>query len=112
MSEARVRFVDGSANLLSELQINSVDQPGLLQGVTSALFDLRVQLVRFETQVRGSDVRAQLFLVEFDGAPIRPRRRSEIQSAVLDAVERVTLSRSTPAARLGLARVAECGSAK
>lgn len=75
---------------MSRLEIEAVDRPELVPALTEALFDLRIQIVRFQTRVVGMRVCAELFVVEFDGAAIRPSRRAEVQSAVLDIVERCT----------------------
>jgi UTP:GlnB (protein PII) uridylyltransferase len=92
MANARVRFVESGRSILSRLEIEAVDRPELVSSLTEALFNLRIQIVRFETRVAGASVRAELFVVEFDGAAIGVGRRAEIQLIVLEVVERCATS--------------------
>jgi hypothetical protein len=88
MTFTRVSFIEEPQQILSRLDVESSNQRDLLAAITKALFDLRVQMVHFETQVRGRCIVARLSLVEFDGAPIRAlARRAEIQSRILSVIE-------------------------
>lgn len=58
----------------------------LLPRLSRLLFDLRVQVVRVEAKLKGSRRTERLWLVEFDGGPIRPARRSDIQGEVLEVL--------------------------
>ena len=96
MFNTRVRFVETESRILSRLDVSALAQPRLLRALTDALFNLRVQLVRYETRVSGERVRAQLYIVEFDGAPISPRRRSAVQAAVMHAIEEARAEAHAP----------------
>jgi UTP:GlnB (protein PII) uridylyltransferase len=92
--ETRVRFVGEQQGVLSLLEIETEGRGGLLRELSRVLFDLRVQLVRVESQATDEGRRHErLWLVEFDGAPIGRARRLEIQIEVLRAVE---LGRGAP----------------
>jgi UTP:GlnB (protein PII) uridylyltransferase len=92
--ETRVRFVGERHGVLSLLEIETEAHGGLLAVLSRVLFDLRVQLVRVESELALSGRRRErLWVVEFDGAPIGVRRRLQIQSEVLGAVE---LGRGSP----------------
>ena len=93
MSHTRVRFVEAGSGILSLLEVDSDHGRGLFGRITAALFLLRVQLVRAESKVLGGRRLERLWVVEFDGAPIRPHRRLEIQTEVLSAVESESATR-------------------
>ncbi len=63
------------------------------------MFDLRIQIVRLRSKLEPPRRIEQLWIVEFDGAPIRPERRLEIQDRVLEAVD----STARPSLRLSAA---------
>ena len=89
MSSKRVRLIDGPDGILAVLEIKAYKQASLFRTITDLLFELRVQIVRFESSVRGKLIAARLFVVEFDGARIEAARRLQIQTAVLGALEHV-----------------------
>ena len=89
MSSKRVRLIDGPDGILAVLEIKACNQPSLLRTITDLLFALRVQIVRFESSVRGKLVAARLFVVEFDGGRIDAARRLQIQTAILGELDRV-----------------------
>ena len=89
MVNKRVRLIDGADGILAVLEIQTSNQASLLRTITELLFSLRVQIVRFESSVRGKQVATRLFVVEFDGGRIDPARRLQIQTEVLGALDRV-----------------------
>ena len=98
MTAARVRFVDQTSCLLSQLDVEAPHSRGLLAALTRALFDLRIQVVRCETKIWDKSLSASLWLVEFDAAPITSKRRAEVQAAILNTVD-ASLVVSRPAVR-------------
>jgi UTP:GlnB (protein PII) uridylyltransferase len=91
MNETTVRFVQGGSGVLSLLEIDTGQGPGALGRLAEALFDLRVQIVRAESRLVEGRTVERLWVVEFDGAPIRPHRRLDIQVSVLRAIESAAL---------------------
>jgi hypothetical protein len=87
MAQSSVRFVEGVGRILSELEIETVDRAELASVLTETLFNLRIQIVRFEVRQRARRLQARLAIVEFDGAHITPSRRAEVQAAVLSVIE-------------------------
>jgi len=62
MTHSRVRFLEGPGKVLSYLEVHSVRRPDLVPLLVETLLNMRVQLVRFATQVLGDEVRAQLVI--------------------------------------------------
>jgi hypothetical protein len=77
---------DGTAILLVEAR----DRPGLLATITSTVSDEGARIVDSEIVTVEGRARDRFRLVEADGSPIAPARRSLLAKAVLDAVERST----------------------
>ena len=100
MGATRIRFLDGQRGTLSILELDAEYQPELVPSVSEALFNLRVQVVRCEMRAQGSRIRGRFTIVEFDGAQIAARRRLEIQTAVLAAIDKTWL-RWRPLAKAG-----------
>lgn len=86
-ADATVRFLDDGSGSLATLEVETDDRSGLLLVLSRALFNQRVQIVRSEVKTLGERVLDRFAIVEFDGAPISPGRRLEIQVAVLSAIE-------------------------
>lgn len=97
MTETRVRFVSETRGVLSLVEVETDARPALFGVLTRLLFDLRIQIVRAESQKLGRRRRKdQLWVVELDGAPIGHARRLEIQVDVLRAVEQAARPPATP----------------
>lgn len=92
-----VRFLDDRDGGLLTLEVETTDRSGLLLALSTALFQQRVQIVRSEVRTVGDRVLDRFAVVEFDGAPISPSRRLQLQVAVLNAVE--PARRSAPSNR-------------
>jgi [protein-PII] uridylyltransferase len=86
-SETVVRFLESEDGVLSTLEVETDDRSGLLLALAHALFDQRVQIVESEVKTVGARVCDRFQIVEFDGRPIGPARRLEIQVAVISAVQ-------------------------
>jgi hypothetical protein len=87
MITTEVAFQGSQHGILSRLEVRS-SGPNLMSALRQALFDLRVQVVRATTRNEGEHQVAELDVVEFDGAALRPARRHRIQaelSALLTA---------------------------
>jgi UTP:GlnB (protein PII) uridylyltransferase len=82
-----VRFADGSSTGIAVLVVETEDRPGLLLKITKTLFESRVQIARSDVKTDGGRVFDRFHVVEFDGAPIPPRRRRQIEDRVLAAIE-------------------------
>jgi len=93
MRDTLVRFVESGSGVLSLLEVECERGRGLFGRITAALFLLRIQMVRAESKLCDGRRLERLWVVEFDGAPIRPRRRLEIQDEVLRALELETVPR-------------------
>jgi hypothetical protein len=87
MKNTVVRFVESGSGVLSLLEVETERGRGLFGRVSAALFLMRIQLVRAESKLERGRRVERLWLVEFDGAPIRPNRRLAIQDEVMRAVE-------------------------
>jgi [protein-PII] uridylyltransferase len=88
-SETVVRFIEGKDGVFSTLEVETGDRSGLLLALSQALFNQRVQIVGSQVKTMASRVYDRFHIVEFDGSPISPARRLEIQVAVLSAVDPV-----------------------
>jgi [protein-PII] uridylyltransferase len=89
-SETVVRFIEGADGVFSTLEVETGDRSGLLLALSQALFGQRVQIVGSQVRTTGTRVYDRFHIVEFDGSPITPARRLEIQVAVIAAVDPVT----------------------
>ncbi len=87
MKNTVVRFVESGSGILSLLEVETDRGRGLFGRVSAALFSMRIQLVRAESKLERGRRVERLWLVEFDGAPIRPNRRLAVQDEVMRAVE-------------------------
>jgi len=95
MHDTSVRFVEQSG-VLSVVELRTKDQPQLLAALSEILFRERVQVVRFESRVRGRRMLGRLTIVEHDGAPIDSKRRLQVQAAIFGVLD--GLARRRPAA--------------
>lgn len=87
MITTEVAFHAERQGVLSRLEVRT-NGVNLMSALRQALFDLRVQPVRVCTWVDDGRQIAALDVVEFDGAPLHPMRRHQIQaelSALLTA---------------------------
>jgi [protein-PII] uridylyltransferase len=89
-SETVVRFIEGADGVFSTLEVETGDRSGLLLALSQALFSQRVQIVGSQVKTTGTRVYDRFHIVEFDGSPITPARRLEIQVAVIAAVDPVS----------------------
>jgi [protein-PII] uridylyltransferase len=85
--ETVVRFIEGSDGSFATLEVETGDRSGLLLALAQALFKQRVQIVSSQVKTTGTRVFDRFSIVEFDGTPISPSRRLDIQVAVLTAVD-------------------------
>jgi UTP:GlnB (protein PII) uridylyltransferase len=98
MPNTSVRFVEQSG-LLSVVELKTTGRPELLSELTEVLFHERLQVVRFETKRDGGTLIGRLSIVEYDGAPIAPKRRLQVQAAILGALDaRSQLNSAEPVA--------------
>jgi UTP:GlnB (protein PII) uridylyltransferase len=84
--ETVVRFVEGADKSLT-LEVETDDQSGLLLVLSRALFEASVQIAESEVRTLGGRVYDRFLICEFNGNPISPSRRLEIQVAVLSAIQ-------------------------
>jgi hypothetical protein len=75
MAHSAVRFIAGGSGILSLLEIESEHCADPFPAISGLLFELRVQIVRVETQTDELRVLSRLQLVEFDGGRIDSARR-------------------------------------
>lgn len=85
--ETVVRFIEGSDGSFATLEVETGDRSGLLLALAQALFNQRVQIVSSQVKTTGTRVFDRFSIVEFNGAPISPSRRLDIQVAVLSAID-------------------------
>jgi UTP:GlnB (protein PII) uridylyltransferase len=84
-----VRFLEPNRRgVLSLLEVESTERRDLLRALAETLLHHRVQLLEVESRTEGARKIERLTVVEFDGAPIRPARRLELQVAVLALLDR------------------------
>lgn len=86
-TETIVRFIEGEDGSFTTLEVETGDRSGLLLALSQALFNQRVQIVGSQVKTNGTRVFDRFSIVEFDGSPITPARRLQIQVAVLTAVD-------------------------
>ncbi len=101
MITTEVAFRGSPQGILSRLEVRS-SGPNLMSALRQALFDLRVQMVRATSWSEGEQQLAELDVVEFDGAPLRPLRRLQVQaelSALLTARIQPRPALASPARR-------------
>ncbi len=79
MITTEVAFRDSPRGILSRLEVRTNGR-NLMSALQQALFDLRVQTVRASSRFDGDQQLAELDVVEFDGGPLRPARRYQIQA--------------------------------
>lgn len=104
MSTTKIRFAADGA-VLSRLEVElPLHAPSFAAKLANVLFDLRVQVVKARATVRDAQRVEQLWLVEFDGAPLRRGRHLEIQDEamrvvgdILRAARSTTRRRASPA---------------
>jgi [protein-PII] uridylyltransferase len=86
-SATHVWFADELKDGLSELFVETGDRLGILFAVATALFHARVKILRSEATISSGLARDRFLIAEFDGRPIGPVRRQEVQSQVLAAIQ-------------------------
>ncbi|MEZ4370365.1 MAG: hypothetical protein R3B07_06050 [Polyangiaceae bacterium] len=100
-----VRFVRGG-RVVSHLELGvreRVCAERLREAVLARLFQLRVQLVRWERALEDSIELHRLALVEFDGASLEPSRRGSI-AAELRALVQELMSAGSPSRVVSVSR--------
>jgi [protein-PII] uridylyltransferase len=81
-----VRF-DDDRDGASVLVVQTYDRPGLLLTVSRALFCVDVQVVRSEVNTTQGRVLDRFHIIDFNGRTIAEEKRSDIERAVLEALE-------------------------
>lgn len=104
MEPTKVRFASDSTGYLAILEIDtpSSGEP-MLGRLGRTLFDLRVQTLGTASEQKDGRRRERLWLVDFDGAPLRPRRKFEVQLGVVAALGECSGPSEFRARRVGLA---------
>lgn len=82
-----VRFIEGPARTLSNLEVEAEDRFGLLLALSRALHEQRAVIESCEVHTKNDRVSDSFSIAESDGSPISPTRRLEIQVAILSAIE-------------------------
>jgi hypothetical protein len=113
MRYVKVRFEHGGGDMLSLLEIHtSVATAPVLARLGQVLFDLRVQVVHSDSHEDELSRVERIWVVDWDGAPLRAGRRFELQVEVLRAIDSLPAQpvavsprplRRVPAAALGAA---------
>lgn len=87
MEQSQVRlFPRKGSEILSLLEVVTPGKRSMLEPIRSALFRLRIQIVRVESVVRDTELLERFQLVEFDGSPIEKKRAALVRAAVRKAV--------------------------
>ncbi len=81
-----MRFIEDESGALSTLEVETADRSGLLLTITSVLTRSNVQIIASMVNTTGALVFDRFQLREQDGAFIGPKRRRQIQQAVLAAL--------------------------
>ncbi len=76
---ATVDIHDAVAGVLSVLEIDAPRDDDVACTVESALFDLRIQIVRVRSRTTRRRAVHQYEVVEFDGAPLRSGRQRQVR---------------------------------
>ncbi len=84
----RVRFVDDPDGSLSVLEIEIPRDQQVLGEVHQALFGVGVQITNIELHVHSERIVERLRLVEQDGSPVCRDRHLEVQTTVLEVVQK------------------------
>lgn len=61
---------------------------GILLAITTALFRARVKILRSDATISAGLARNRFLVAEFDGRPVGPARRQEVEADVLAAIQR------------------------
>lgn len=85
-SETTVRFLEDKHGVLTTLEVEASDRPGLLRALATALYKQDVQIVSSLVRTRGKRVLDQFHIRELTGEPISNDRRLQIQLAVMSTV--------------------------
>lgn len=85
-SETTVRILEGE-NGQSVLEVVTSDRSGFVGGLSLALLQHSVQILRAEVRRVGSGAVDRFVLAEHDGSPISPTKWLALQVAVLSAIE-------------------------
>jgi hypothetical protein len=83
----RLRFVTGDSAELVALDIETLDRPGLLFALTTALFAQRLAITCSEIRTMGHRVFDRFYFRELDGSAVLPSRRAEIEAELLGALK-------------------------
>jgi len=97
MPQSEVRLREGSNGIVSVLEVRTQGRRSSLETVRSLLFDMRVQIVRAESQVEEQGLFERFHIVELDGAAIPKRRAAAVRSAVRRALRTTARTREAAA---------------
>jgi hypothetical protein len=81
--QTRMRFVEDGARALTVLEIRAPLQHPLVVHIERRLKRLGVQVVHSDVRMQRAGVELTLHVSEFSGGPLSPRRRLELQTALL-----------------------------
>jgi [protein-PII] uridylyltransferase len=82
-----VRFIEDSAGAFATLEVETGDRSGLLLTITRALTNSDVQIIGSLVNTTGTLVFDRFQLRERDGSLLEPKRRRQVQQAVLAALD-------------------------
>ncbi len=88
METSEVRLSENKSEAISLLEIATRERRSVLGRVRALLFDLRVEIVRVESLVKGEGLLERFEIVELDGGPLSRRRAAAIRSTVRRALRR------------------------
>lgn len=97
----RIRFVDDDEGVLSVLELEIPRTEPVVADIHQALFSIGVHIEAVEVRVRPGSVVERLRLSERDGTRLAAERHLDVQTAVMDVVQR----RLVDSVRPGLAVV-------
>jgi hypothetical protein len=81
MSTLKIHFTE-SRGIVAALVVDVPEGLLTAEDLHAALFDLRVQVVSVDEQLQGGRVAHRFAVCDFDGGPLRNRRRRDIVSVM------------------------------
>jgi len=84
----RIRFVDDDEGVLSVLELEIPRSEPVVADIHQALFAIGVHIEAVEVRVRPGSVLERLRLSERDGTRLAAERHLDVQTAVMDVVQR------------------------
>ncbi|HEV8246968.1 MAG TPA: hypothetical protein VGP93_14420 [Polyangiaceae bacterium] len=85
-AETTIRFLEGEGGC-SVLEVETSDSSGFIRGLSHALIEQSVEIVKAEVRRVSGGVQDRFVLTDHDGSPIGPAKRLALQVAVLSAVD-------------------------